>query len=364
VGRLLGVDPGFDAGHVVTMQVQAVGPRFDDERATHRFFDEALDAVRAVPGVASAAFTSQLPLSGDLDKYGVHLEARPGPYSQADGSALRYAVTPDYFDAMRIPLLHGRLLEPADDSASTHVLVVNERFAQQAFGDSDPLGQRLRLGAADQPWATIVGIVGDVKHSSLDGGAEAAIYLPTVQSYFADRARWLVVRARGDAARLVPAIRAAVWAVDEQPVVRAATMASRLEEATAQRRMMLRILQLFGIAALLLAAIGVYGVQAGGVAERTNEIGVRSALGATRGTIITLVLREGLAITALGLGIGVLLAASASSAIASLLFGVSRFDLLTYLGVAVLLLTMAAIASTIPAWRAARVDPSTALRRE
>lgn len=362
--RLLAVDPGFDGTQTLTMQVQTVGNRFDDGRATHRFFAEALAAVRGVPGVETAAFTSQLPLSGDMDTYGVHLEARPAAHEQEDGSALRYAVTPEYFDAMRIPLLRGRQLTPADDTASAHVVLVNERFAQQAFGATDPLGQRLRLGATDQPWTTIVGIVGNVKQSSLDAEPEAAVYLPTVQSYFADPALWLVVRTRGNAASLARSIEAAIHTVDAQPVTRIATMESRLDAATAQQRMMLRIFQLFGVAALLLAAIGVYGVQAGGVAERTNEIGVRAALGATRGRIVTLVLSEGLALAAAGVAIGLLLGASASGIIASMLYGISRFDLPTYLAVAVLLVAMVAFASTLPAWRATQVDPSTALRGE
>jgi putative ABC transport system permease protein len=365
VRELLAVPPGFDASHVVTMQVQTSGRRFDDDGVTHRFFEQALDAVRRVPGVTAAGFVSQLPLSGDLDKYGVQFASIPSLEAGEDGSALRYAVSPGYLEAMRIPLRQGRPLDARDGAGAPAVALINASYARRTFRDKNPLGERLRLGGEDGPWATVVGVVGDVRHASLAIGDEPAVYVPPAQWRFADRARWLVVRARGDAAALVPALRNAVWSVDkDQPVVRIATMAQRVSASAAERRFALTLFEAFGVAALLLAAIGIYGVLSGSVAERVREIGVRAALGASRGDILVLVLRQGTLLTALGAVVGLGAAAIATRALVTLLFGVTPLDPVTYASVAALLLTVSGVACAVPAWRAARVDPSTTLRTD
>lgn len=363
--RLFAVDPGFEASHVLTMQVHASGPRFEDDSVTHRFFGHALDAVRRVPGVASAAWTSQLPLSGELDGYGVHFESTPIEGFGEDGSALRYVVTPGYIELMGVPLRRGRSLAAYDAAGAPRVALINESFAERRFPGRDPIGERLHLGTTDSPWYTIVGVVGDVKQVSLAAGASNAVYIPASQWYFTDRALWLVVRAHGDAAALTPAIRRAVWSVDDdQPIVRVATMEDRIARSEAGRRFALIIFEAFALAALALAAIGIYGVLAGSVAERTREIGVRSALGATRAGILALVIRQGMRVTGLGIVIGLSGAIAASHAIATLLFDISRLDPVTYLGVVSLLLGVSGIACAVPAWRAARVDPSITLRAE
>jgi len=192
-----------------------------------------------------------------------------------------------------------------------------------------------------------------------------AVYVPASQWRFADNVMSLVVRARGDAAALAPAVRQAVWSIDkDQPIVRIATMDELVAASAAERRFALTLFEAFAIAALLLAAAGIYGVLAGSVAERTREIGVRAALGASRARIVTLVVRQGMMLTGLGVAIGVAAAAASSQAIAALLFGVSRLDPMTYLGVIALLCGVSAIACSVPAWRAVRVDPATTLRAE
>jgi putative ABC transport system permease protein len=220
------------------------------------------------------------------------------------------------------------------------------------------------VGPADSPPYTIVGVVGDVKQVSLALDEGEAVYLPVSQWHFVDRVLSVVVRARGEP-DLVPAVRSAVWSVDpDQAVVRVAAMEELVAASAEDRRFALRLLAVFALAALVLVGVGIYGTLSGRVAERTREIGVRAALGASRGALVALVLRRGLALTALGIALGVLTSVAATRAIASLLYGVSRLDAVTYLGVAVLLGAVALVAAGVPAWRAARVDPALPLRAE
>jgi putative ABC transport system permease protein len=363
--RLFAVAPGFNAPHLLTMQVQTSGRRFVQAAAVHQFFDRALEAVRAVPGVESAGFTSQLPLSGDFEQYGVQFESSPNDDPRQDRSALRYAVTPGYVETMGIPLLRGRPIEALDVADHPPVVLINESFARRKLPGRDPIGQRVHVGDTARPWSTIVGVVGDVKQTSLALGQADAVYVPSAQAYFADNPMWLVVRARGDAAALAGAIRNAIWSVDkDQPIVRMATMDALVAASAAERRFALIVVEVFALVALALAAIGIYGMLSGSVHERTREIGVRSALGASRADILALVMRQGMALTALGAVIGAIGAVVASRAIVTLLFGISRLDPATYAATIALLAGAAAIACAVPAWRAARVDPSVTLRAE
>ena len=362
IRRALSVAVGFDSSHLVTMQVQFPGERYLDDGARVRLFDGILDAVRGVPGVEAAAFTSQLPLSGDLDAYGVRLESDRDPDDV--GSALRYMVSPGYIEAMRIPLRRGRILDAHDGPGARSVLV-NESFARRVFGGQDPLGRRLRFGPDDGRWSTIVGVVGDVKQAALALDPPDAVYVTPAQWQWADTLMSLVVRSRGAAPPLVPAIRRAIRSADKgAPVVRVATMDEFVRRSVADRRFAMILFEAFGLASLCLAAIGIYGVLAGSVAERKREIGVRSAMGASRGNILALVYRQGLRLAGLGVAFGIAGSAFATRAIAAMLFGVSRLDPLTYLGVISVLAVVSGIACGVPAWRAARVDPAVTLRAE
>jgi putative ABC transport system permease protein len=364
--RLFAIDPGFDAAQLLTMQVQESGHRFDDDSARTRFFTQALEAVRQVPGVQSAAFTSQLPLSGDFESYGVQFAADPNDNTEV---GLRYAVSPGYFEAMRIPLRRGRLLDEHDGAGAPLAVLLSESFARRKFPGQDPLGQRLRvgpdIGRADRPWGTVVGVVGDVKQASLALSDSDAFYTSTTQYAWVDSVQSLVVRARGDAAANTSVIKNAIWSVDrDQPVVRVATMDSLLAKSEAERHFVLILFEAFGLVALVLAATGIYGVLSGSVTERMREIGVRVAVGATRGDILALVIRQGLMLTAVGIVIGLAGAMAASQALITLLFGVSGLDPATYFGVIVLLTGVSLIACGLPAWRAAQIDPATSLRAE
>ncbi|MFL5436352.1 MAG: ADOP family duplicated permease [Myxococcales bacterium] len=357
--RLFAVDPGFDPAGVLTLTVQTTGQRFRDDAARRRFFAEALDAVRAVPGIAAAGFTSQLPLEGIGDGYGVSLESTP---DTVDG-AFRYSVTGDYFAAMGIPLRRGRVLDD-HDAQGDPVVVVNESFARRKFPGGDAIGKRLRFGY-DPRFRTIVGVVADVTQTSLAASLPDAVYVPVAQWAWTDRALFLAVRSKTAPSLLAPAIRQAIWSIDKnQVIVRIATMEDLLSASASQRRFALVLFEAFAAVALVLAAMGIYGVLAGSVAERTREIGIRAALGASPGGILALVVRQGLALTGIGVAAGLAGAVAASQAIAGLLFGVSRLDPLTYAGMVALLFAVAAVACWIPAWRAARVDPALTLRAE
>jgi putative ABC transport system permease protein len=363
--RLFAVDPGFDGAHLLTMQVQESGHYYDSDTNRLQFFKSALEAVRAVPGVISADFTSQLPLSGDYDVYGVQFEGD----NIAEEGGNRYAVSPGYTETMRIPLRRGRLLTERDTTGAPTAVLISESFAKRKYGDQDPIGKRVRMGPdaghADKPWATIVGVVGDVKQQSLAVAVEDAFYVPTTQWPWADEALSLVVRTRGDAATLAPAIRRAIWSVDkDQPIVRVAAMESLLTVSEAQRRFTLIVLEAFALVGLLLAATGIFGVLSGSVTERTREIGIRSALGASRHDILSMVLRQGMRLAMFGVVIGLVGAVLASKTLVTLLYGVSRIDPVTYVGVIGLLLAVAAVACWLPASRAARVDPAITLRAE
>jgi len=363
VERLFAVDVGFDASNVLTMQIQATGHRFDSTAALNQFFEQALDRVKQVPGVTSAALTSQLPLSGDADVYGVQFEpAVPNDPGEQRGT-FRYAVTPDYFRTVGIPLRRGRLLDDRDRAGTPLVALVSESMARRRLPGVDPIGKQLRIGAAG-PY-TVVGVVGDVRQESLALGEAGAVYMSATQWQFRDNPMSLVVRTRGTPALMTSAIRDAIWAVDkDQPIVRVATMESLVAGSAANRNFALRLFEAFGLAALVLAAAGLYGVLAGSVVERWREIGVRSALGATGRDIVRLVLWQGLRLTALGVVVGVIAAAFTTRMLAALLFGISPGDPATYVSVIVLLTTTSLVASALPAWRAARVDPVTALRSE
>jgi putative ABC transport system permease protein len=359
--RLFAISPGFDTSHLLTMQVHTSGRRFDKE-ANDRFFAQALAAVRQVPGVASAACTSQLPLSGDDDEYGARFE---GDDPQGAYNVFRYAVSPGYFETTGIPLRRGRLLDAHDGAGAPPALVISESLAESRFPGQDPIGKRIHVGPTDQPWFTIVGVVGDIKQASLAVRQTEAVYITPTQWYFTDDTMSLVVRTRGDAATLAPAIRSAVWSVDkDQPITRGATMDSLLAATAAARRFALTLFEAFGLVALALAAIGIYGVLSGSVTERTHEIGIRLALGAQLRDVFQLVIGQGLRLILIGVAIGLAGALVVTRLLTSLLFGVSATDPVTFIGGALLLTFVALVACYVPARRATRVDPLIALRYE
>jgi putative ABC transport system permease protein len=363
--QLFAISAGFDSTNVLTMQVQVAGPRFNQDPVTHRFFRDTLRAVQEIPGVVDAALTSQLPLSGDSDVYGVQFESSADGSASAASAAFRYAVSPRYFDVMGIPLRRGRWLTDHDTVSAPLVALISESLAQAQFPGTDPIGQRIRIGPSNSPWFTVVGVVGDVKQLSLESNWLTAVYLSPEQWHFADRALTLVIKTRGSAAAITPAVRNAIWSVDkDQPIVRVATLDAIVTSTARQRSFALLLFEVFGLAALLLTAVGIYGVVSSGVTDRSREIGVRSALGASRAIIVRMIVGEGAWMASIGIAVGLVAAAAATRGLTALLFGVSRFDAISYVAVAVTLMTVAALACWIPARRASRIDPARTLRAE
>jgi putative ABC transport system permease protein len=361
--RLFSIPPGFDSSSTVVFQISTTGLERGDA-PTHRFFDQALAAIRDVPGVRSVTATSQLPLSGDIDMYGVTLD-EAGRGAGVDGAAYRYAVSPGYLEAMGISHLRGRGLERQDVDGTTRVAVLSESLANRLFADEDPIGQRFHLGAITDEAYAIVGVAGDVKQESLGTGQTDAVYVASPQWHWADRLRWVVVRASSEPELLVPAIRSAIRRVDgNQPIVRVQTMEALVAQSEAQRRFVLMVLSAFAASALALAGVGLFGVLSGSVSERRREIGVRGALGASRNDIVTLVVRNGMRMTTVGLVAGVAVSAFATETLVTLLFEVSRLDAATYIAVIALLAGVAGVAIWVPASRAAQVNPVALLQSE
>jgi putative ABC transport system permease protein len=369
VDGLLATAPGFDDEGVLTLQVVATGRRYDSPAELAQFYERALDAVRGLPGVAEAAFTTQLPLSGDSDNYGVAFESEPRANDQSSGAALRYVVTPDWFRTMRIPLVEGRLLGADDRVGAPQAVLINESFAKRRFGTRSPIGQRLRMGPyvlqPDAPWATIVGVVGDVKQTSLALDSPDAVYFAMGQWLWVDVVQSIAIRTRADPAALAPSVERAIWSVDPTPpLVRVTTMKGLVAASEAQRSFALLVFAAFALTAVVLAVVGLYGVVARSVEEREHELGVRAALGASPRRVAAFVVRQGMALAAIGILLGALGAAGVTRGLSSLLFGVSPLDGLTFGATVIALAGVSLLACGIPAARAARVDPAIALRAE
>ena len=358
LNRLFSIHPGFDSANILTMQI------FGSELEGRRFFEQAVETVQELPGVAGASLTSQLPLSGDRDEFGVHFETTRDRASQTY-SCYRYSVSTGYIENMRIALRRGRSFRETDRNNTPFVALISESLANVRFQKSDPVGHRLRIGPTDSPPYTIVGVVADVKQLSLGMNDSFAVYIPAQQWHFDDLTMSLVVRAHRDAAALAPVVRDAVRSIDkDQPLLRVATMNELLAATGSERRFALILFQTFALSALLLAAAGIYGVLAGMVAQRTREIGVRSALGASRRAIVMLIVREAITLTGLGVAIGLFAATVVTQAIVAMLFQISHLDPATYFAVVALLCSVAVVASAFPAWRASRINPAITLRAD
>jgi putative ABC transport system permease protein len=372
--RLFAVPLGFHPSNVLSMQIDEVGHqydrvnetghRYDPDQVRYQFWTEALATVKRVPGVEAAAFTNVLPLTDDavLDQYGVEFEIDHDP-SKGE-AAIRYAVTPGYFQTMGISLKQGRFLKDSDRAGTPPVALISESFAKRRFESINPLGQRIHIGSPDR-WLTIVGVVGDVKQMSLAVSRSDAVYTTIAQWDWVETTMSLVVRAHGTAAALVPDLRNAIWSVDKDlPIDRVETMNDLITASAASRQFTLILFEAFGIVALALAAVGIYGVLSGSVTERTREIGIRLALGASPRSILSLIVLRGMRLTVLGTLIGLAGAVAASRALVSLLFAVSRFDVFTYFGVILLLVAVSGLACFLPAQRAMKVEPMVALHYE
>ncbi len=364
--RLLAVDPGFVSSGVLHLEVTISGPvrgrRYSPAGAT-AFYEDVLARLRSLPGVIAAGATSQLPLGGNGDGFGITIEGRAAPPPSEAPSADRYSVTPEYLAAMRIPIWKGRGIEPSDRRDSPPVVLINQTLARNEFPRGDALGHRVRLGDPTGPWRTIVGIVGDVRHAALDAPRTNQIYLPHAQ--FTDSDMVLVIRATGDPAALAPAARAVIRGVDPAQAVAHVTTMDRVVATSAAPRIFAAALSTaFALLAVLLSAVGVFGVVSGFVARRRREIGIRVALGAGKARVLRQVTGRTTALAGAGIAAAVPIALVLGRAMKSQLYDVSPSNGILLAAGALLALGVALAATLGPALRAARIDPMTALRSE
>src|SRR5581483_1564412 len=361
--RLLDVTPGFESGNLLTMMVPANGPRYEKDEQVRAFYQEAIKRIERLPGVEAAGIVSNLPLGGNMDKSGLHIEEKPLANPADAPSAERYSISPDYLRAMRIPVLRGRGFTDQDGANAPLVALINQTLARQVWPNEDPIGKRIRLGSIENPLRTIVGVVGDVNHYGLDTPPDLQAYVPHAQ--WTDSYMLFAVRTANDPTAIADAARREVWSVDKDiPVYQVATMERLVASSVAQRRFTLVLLGVFAGVALLVAAIGIYSVMSYSVTNRTNEIGIRMALGAGAGDVFRLVVGQGMKLAAAGVATGLIAAFALTRLMTGLLFGVSASDPLTFAGVGLLLALVAFVACWIPARRATKVDPMTALRCE
>jgi len=357
------IDPGFPTAGLVDAAVDLQSRQLSPE-ASAAFFDRLLERARALPGVRDAALAELVPLGGSNMEVVGYVEGAPDP-RRPDGRRNIYfnTVSDGYFATMGIPLKAGRDFTEADGVAGPDPALVNEAFARREFPHESPIGKRVRRGSeADRAW-TIVGVVGEVRHDGLDRPPRAEIFIPHAQAPFA--AMTFVARVAGDPRAMLPMLKAQVHAVDPgQAIYRIATADELVSKSLLERRFTLTLLAGFALLAMVLAATGIYGVISLATTQRTRELGVRLALGADRREILGMVLRQGLALTVVGVAIGLVAALAGARALAGFLYGVAPNDPFTLGAVALGLMLVAMIACALPARRATRVDPLTALRAE
>ena len=355
--RLQRVTTGFDPEHVVTVGLNPPAARYPTPRQRADFYEQTVNALRAIPGVDLAGATSRLPLAPGNSSRGLNI---PGVPANVPTGANYRTASPDYFRAMGIPLLRGRVFTDGDREDRPLVAVVSVSLAQRFWPNQDPIGAHFSI---DEPEITIVGVVGDVHAASLEAPARPTVYVPYRQDAFPFMT--FVLRTTAAPAAIAGAVRQAIWQIDrEQPVGDLKTMDAQLSQSLSRRRFGVTLLTTFGAIAVVLAAIGLYGVLAFIVAQRRREIGVRMALGASAREVIADVMGQGLRLAGLGIAIGIGLAIAVTRLMQTLLYGTSATDATTFVGVATLLIVIAAGASALPALRASRVDPLVALREE
>jgi putative ABC transport system permease protein len=364
--NLRSVDPGFDPNHLLTMHVQLPESRYEKVREQTRFRNQVLAGMNSLPGV-QAAMISEIPLSGDQLDHEFLIENRP-PIAPGDEPSLESrSIIGDYFKVMRIPLRQGRDFGPQDfDEKAPLVGIANDSLIHQYFQNENPVGKRIRWARdPEDRWMTIVGVVGDVKHYGLDLPELPALYTPYPQT--SPWKRWMsfAVRTEANPGPMTQAIKKEIWKVDSQlPITRVETMDELAASSFAARRFNMSLLTLFASLALLLAAIGIYGAMSYAVTQRTQEIGIRMALGASTFDVLTLIIRNGLLLVIIGVVVGLGGAFALTRLMATLLFGVTPTDALTMSVVSLVLVGVALLACFIPARKATKVDPLVALRYE
>jgi len=361
--HLQNVPLGFAPENVLTMQVSLPNSKYGESTTRVNFFNQLLERMRTVPGVTDAAAVTQTPLAGSGGwAMEVTLEGRDAAASDPKLSAATFAVTPHYFHTMGIPLLQGRDFTEQDRGDAPLTLIVNQAFARRFWPNENPIGKRFRPGTGN-PFGTVVGVVGNMRNASLENEGGPAFYF--AHGHIGMPALVVVARTVAPPETMTAALRAQVHSLDRDlPVYNIRVMEQFVSNAAGQPRFQTTLLGLFSAVALLLAAIGIYGVMAYAVTQRTQEIGIRMALGAQQRDVLKLVVRQGMALSLIGVAIGLGLAFGLTRFLKELLYEVKTTDPLTFVMISVLLVGVTLLACYIPARRATKVDPMVALRYE
>jgi putative ABC transport system permease protein len=367
------VDPGFDSRNVLTMRLRLPDAKYKEAQQSMAFLEEVMRRVETLPGVERVSVTTGFPF-GRASQNGYWIEGEPEPRQPGDWAVANVqSVSGDYHRTMSIALVAGRYFDDRDGVDSKHVVIVDDDFVRKHFQDVTPdraLGKRLRFGGEGEPWREIVGVVRHVRQNGLEERGHVGVYRPWTQmnpKWLADytRAMDLILKTSDEPSSFVAAVRREVQAIDkDQALGNVRTLDDLMTESVAPRRFSLLLLGLFALVALLLGAVGLYGVLSYTVTQRTREIGVRMALGAQRGDVLRLVIKNGMTLALIGVGAGICAAFALTRLMATMLFGVSASDPLTYFSIVLLLLLVALLACYLPARRATKVDPLIALRYE
>jgi putative ABC transport system permease protein len=360
---VVGIDPGFNPENVLTLSAALPLATYKDQPQQLQFFDRALAKLQTLPGIKAAAGTFRVPLAG-FAKANFTVQGKPVPIGQAPQADYR-AITPDYFRAMGIRLIKGRVFTEHDNADAADAVIVNEELARRSWPGEDPVGKRLQIAAEFRRFREVVGLVADARLSTLEGKVDPAIYVPFQQNTWAGALRnsSIVIRTNSDPQSLIPALRREFRSVDPSfPITQVRTMNEIIGESLSQRKFNTALLTLFASLAGALAIVGIYGVMSYNVTQRTREMGIRAALGARRSDLTKLVTSSGARLAALGIAIGIVAAVISGRLLSSLLFGVTATDPLTLVLTAALLGAVTLLASYIPSRRAASADPIAALR--
>ncbi len=362
--RLQSVDPGFDSKNLLTVRLLLPSSKYGQDSQLLGFFKQLVERLQSLPGVRSAGAISVLPFGSGGAATSIEVEGRPAPPPGQDLVGDVRVVDGGYFGTMGIPLLQGRTFTERELAQETHVVIINEAMAREFFPGEDPIGKRVTIAMKKENVPNeIIGVVRDVRHKDLETPARAMTYWPYPELTYSGLT--LVVRTESEPLALADAIRREVLALDkDQPIADISTMEHLLSDSVSGARFSTMLLSVFAGLALLLAAVGIFGVMSYGVSERTHEIGVRMALGAQASHVLALVVRQGMVLTLVGIVIGLVAAFGVTRVMASLLYGVSPTDPLTFAAISVLLASVALLASYLPARRATKVDPMIALRYE